>query len=257
MCGACAARSARCQSGQPRRRLRLGSIHSGSGGGAGERVLHGAGHRLEAQALGQRVDRLERRQALGLAGAEHVVGMHHLGDAVEELDPAGDDAPAAGGQRPAQPVGAGLEVDELELGQGVADVDAVRAAAHGRRLVQADLDLDGHHVGKPRLADRAAQPTVDARARQGQHEVDRLLDLHPGEELGRLRPHAVKGGQRGEEREEDVGAAHRRGIFPGSTPRASLHRSRAAGRHGASAPPPAGGAARRRRARGGAAPAPR
>ena len=92
--------------------------------------------------MGERVDRLELGQLLGAAGAEDVVGVDHLGDAVEELDPAGDDAPAAGGQRPAQPVGVGTEEDELELGRRIADVDAIRAGARGPRLVQADL-LDG------------------------------------------------------------------------------------------------------------------
>ena len=143
-------------------------------------------------------------------------GCDHLGDAVEELDPPGDDAALAGGKRPAQPVGAGVEEDELELGQRVADVDAVGAAAHGRRLVQADLDLDGDDLGQPRLADRGAQAAVDAGGRQRQDEVGRVGDLHAREEPRGLRPDAVERGQLGEEREEDVGAAHLgRSVSPG------------------------------------------
>ena len=58
--------------------------------------MDGAGHGAQRQALGQRIDRLVGGQ--GLAGAQDVVGMHHLGEAVEELDPAGDDAALAGGE---------------------------------------------------------------------------------------------------------------------------------------------------------------
>ena len=184
----------------------------GQVGRAGERVLDGAGHGAQRQALGQRIDRLEGGQRLLAAGAQDVVGVGHLGDAVEELDPAGDDAALAGGERAAEPVGLGVEEDELELGQRVADVDAVGAAAHGGRLVQADLDLDGDDLGQMRLADRAAQAAVDAGGGQGQDEVGGVGDLHLREEARGLRADAVEGGQLGEEREEDVGAAHGRGI---------------------------------------------
>ena len=91
------------------------------------------------EALGERVDGLVGGERLLAAGAEDVVGVRHLRDAVEELDPAGDDAALAGGELLADPVGLGVEEDELELGQRVADVDAVGAAAHGRGLVEADL----------------------------------------------------------------------------------------------------------------------
>ena len=58
-----------------------------------------------------------------------MVGVNHLGDAVEDLDAARDDAAAAGGQGPGEPVAPGLEEDELEFGEGVADMDAVGAGA--------------------------------------------------------------------------------------------------------------------------------
>ena len=140
--------------------------------------------------------------------------MGHLGDAVEELDPAGDDAALAGGEGAAEPVGLGVEEDELELGQRVADVDAVGAAAHGGRLVQADLDLDGDDLGQMRLADRA---------RAGGGRCRRWAGSGRGRRGGRSpssRGGARSSGRRparavrlGEEREEDGGAAHGRGIW--------------------------------------------
>ena len=120
----------------------------------------------------------------------------------------------------AEPVGLGVEEDELELGQRVADVDAVGAAAHGGRLVQADLDLDGDDLGEVRLADRGAQAAVGAGGGQGEDEVGGVGDLHLREEARDLRADAGEAGQVGEEREEDVGAAHGRGILgdPGELP---------------------------------------
>ncbi len=117
-------------------------------GGAGEAVLDGAGHGAEGQALGERVDRLEGGKRLLAAGAQDVVGVDHLGDAVEDLDPAGDDAALPGGELLADPVGARVEEDELELGQDVTNVDAVGTAAGGAGLVQADLHLDGDDLGE-------------------------------------------------------------------------------------------------------------
>ncbi len=173
--------------------------------------LHGAVHRLEGEALSQRIDRLEGRERLGLAGAQDVVGVDHLGDAVEQLDAAGDDAPLAARERRAQPVGAGVEEHELELGQRVADVDAIGAGAGGAGLVQADLDLDGDGLGEVGAADRGAQGAVDAAGRQGKEQIDRVGDLEPGEQLLGLRADPVERGELGEEREEDVRAAHRGG----------------------------------------------
>ena len=198
-------------------------------------------------------------------------GCDHLGDAVEDLDPAGDDAALAGGQGAAQPVGCGVEEDELELGQRVADVDAVGAAAGGGRLVQADLDLDGDDLGQLRLADRGAQAAVDAGGRQRQDQVGRVGDLHPREQPRGLRPDPVEGGQLGEEREEDVGAAHGRGILgdPGRVANSGEAASRRAGCRAGSRPRRAGwrapgrrrawrggGRSRRGSAGGGARPAP-
>ena len=89
-------RAPRCQSGQPRAGA-SGSARSTPAGPArapAPRAPRGA-IGLQRQPLGQRVDRLERRQRLGLVRAQDVVGMHHLRDAVEELDPARDDAALA------------------------------------------------------------------------------------------------------------------------------------------------------------------
>ena len=183
----------------------------GQVGDAGERVLDGAGHGAERQALGERIDGLEGGQRLLAAGAEDVVGVRHLGDAVEELDPAGDDAALAGGEGAAEPVGLRVEEDELELGQRVADVDAVGAAAHGGRLVQADLDLDGDDLGEdaPRGSRR--------RRRRSVPEVGRVRTRSAGWAISifaRRRaifgPTPARPVRLGEEREEDVGAAHGR-----------------------------------------------
>ena len=84
----------------------------------------------QRQPLGQRVDRLERRQGLGArrGGARGRGGPS--GRCRRRSRPGPETMrrwPA--GKVPAQPVGARVEEDELELGQRVADVDAVRPAA--------------------------------------------------------------------------------------------------------------------------------
>ncbi len=176
---------------------------------ARQRLRHRTRHGALGEALGQRVDRLIGRQRLVAAGAQDMVGVDHLRDAVEQLDPAGDDAPLAGGELGAQPVLMRAEEHQLELGGRVAHVDAVGPAADGGGAVQADLHLDGQHLGQQRSADGGAQAAVDPTAGQGQHQVHRAGDLHAGKEPRRLRADAFEGGQLGEEREEDVWAAHR------------------------------------------------
>ena len=212
-------RAPRRQSGQPRRRFRLGSIHSGKSGRGRARPGR-RGPWCSASGPGS-ADRPARTPAgpRPLPGRRMWSGCDHLRDAVEELDPAGDDAALAGGEGAAQPVGAGVEEDQLELGQGVADVDAVGAAADRRRA--------GAGRSRPRRSrPRAAAPRGSRGAGGGRpREVGSVrrrstgrVDVEPGEEPGHLRPDPVEGGQLGEEREEDVRAAHRGGR---SAPRAA------------------------------------
>ncbi len=136
--------------------------------------------------------------------------MDHLGDAVEDLDLARDDAALTRRIGPAQGILVGVEMDDQEFGHGVADVDAVGAAARGGRLVQADLDLDGRDARQGRLADRGAQAAVGAGDGQGEQQMGGAFDVEIGEKLRGLRPDPVERGQVREERKQDLGAAHGR-----------------------------------------------
>ena len=126
----------------------------------------------------------------------------------KSLDLAGDDAALAGGIGPAQGVLVGVEMDDQELGRGVADVDPVGAAARGGRLVQADLDLDGDYARQVRALDRRAQAAVGAGDGQGHQQMGGAFDVELLEQLGGFRPDAVERGQVREERKQDLGPAH-------------------------------------------------
>ena len=165
--GAWAAASAACQSGHSRRRFRLGSIHSGSGRrGRAPRARRGS---WRAGSGPRSADRPARSRAASLAGAQDVVGMHHLGEAVEELDPAGDDAPLAGRAAcgAASPRGrgrrrAGTRSGRRGRGRGRGGCGA--AAGWCRPTSTSTVTTSGSSA--PRT--EGAQPAVDAAGRQGE-----------------------------------------------------------------------------------------
>jgi hypothetical protein len=107
--------------------------------------------------------------------------------------------------------------------------------------VEADLDLHGERVGQGGAAHARPQAPVDAARGQGEDEIDRALDVEAREEPRGARPDAAERGEVGEEREEDVGAAHpavtARAPAPGAE--AALRRRGRRRRVGASAGPSA------------------
>ncbi len=81
-------------------------------GGTLERCCRGALHLTRREACRQRMDWLDRLQAVELVGAQHQVGVRHLRHAVVELDPAADDPLGADRKQARQIVTFDVEVDE-------------------------------------------------------------------------------------------------------------------------------------------------
>lgn len=137
-----------------------------------------------------------------------MVGVGHAGQPVEQLDAAGNDPARPDGQLTPQPVLLGVKEEQLELGQRVAHLDAIGAAARGRRLVQADLDLHGNDCRQGDATDRWPQPPVNTARRQGQEEMNGVGNIDPSEKLRGLRPHAVEAREFREKGKEDFRPGH-------------------------------------------------
>ena len=77
---ACAARLR--EGGKAWRATHSGSCHSGKSGRALSAASTALRNLIESQAFGQRIDRLDQRQAGEARFVDHAVGMHHLQRAV-------------------------------------------------------------------------------------------------------------------------------------------------------------------------------
>ena len=132
----------------------------GKDGQSGQRGLSCLEHLLLADAGGQGIDRFESRNLGGLFGTEHVIGMHHLGDAVEELDPSRDHATLARGKLLLQIIAARVKEDQLEGGCRILYHDPVGTALGARRVMLADHHLDRHDLRQDCIPDRCTARPV-------------------------------------------------------------------------------------------------
>ena len=139
-----------------------------------ERGLGGAGDGARVEALGQPVDRLDRRQAGEFLGVHHPIGMDDLPAAVPELELAGDPARRADRQPRAHPFVIGEEEDELDVAGVVLDQHLERRPrARVRRLAMlGHPGLDGDDRVGNRVADLGPRAPVDGRLRQVEQDVD-------------------------------------------------------------------------------------
>ena len=191
------------------RSIQAPSCHSGRSGISVERCVHGLAHRIEREAFGEWIDRLDHRQLVEFGLAHHAVGMHHLQHTVVECGDAGDVAQFADRKELFEIVALGVEVGERERAGLVGRFDAVRQARAVRR--RRTMAFDRHRDGRDRAWHHVAQfrpgAAVDGAGRQMEQQVDDarryvLAAEQPAVKLLELRPDARKRGQRGKQRIE-------------------------------------------------------
>ena len=179
-----------------------------------QRRAHRAGHRLQRDAGGQRIDGLDRLHAVPLVERRDVVGVHHLDFAAVVLD-----APAHHPQGPfrqllVQPVALHVEEDQRQKSRLVGAEDLGWAAPVGRRHVRVDPHRESRRGAVLCLHDFRCVAPVDQARRQVPEQVHHQ---RPGQPLVRRRgagadPRKHRG--RREQRVEDC-RAHGPGTLSG------------------------------------------
>ena len=141
---------------------------------ARERGIGGFAHLVEAQPLGQRIDRFDQRQLRQIRLGDDAVGMHHLPHMIVECDGARDVAPLPDRQQFLQVILARIEISQREVAGLIAGVDLIGRARSMRRrrpvAIHRDRDRDdgiGHHVAQFR-----PRPAVDRARGQVKQEID-------------------------------------------------------------------------------------
>ena len=126
-----------------------GAVDRGGGGACDDALRQGAR---------QRIDRLEAR-GRRVRGRQDVVGVDHLGEAVEQLDLAGNHARGADRKLGLDPGRAGVEEDQREVARIVCADHTPRAALACGLVVAQHTDRDGGDLGRAQVGqarDRAA-----------------------------------------------------------------------------------------------------
>ena len=174
-----------------------------------QRRLGGLAHRIERQAFGQRIDRLDHRQLVEFGFAHDPVGMHHLQHPIIERGGARDVAKLAGRKKFFEIVALGVEIGERQRAGLVKGFDAIGQARPVRRRwpVALDRDRDGCNRARHHVADEWPRPPVDRAGGQVEQQIDHarrcvLAAKQLAVEFLELRPDAGKRGQRGKQRIE-------------------------------------------------------
>ncbi len=127
------------------------------------------GHRLlrdaQGEARGQRVDRLDRLQAIELVRPHDEIRVGDLGSAVVELDAAADDPLGADRQQPRELVAPHIEIDQGQ-GPGVVGAQHPVGASSVTGLMRLDAHRDRHDLVGLEGPHRRRRAPVDDAARQ-------------------------------------------------------------------------------------------
>ena len=173
-----------------------------------DRLLHNA----RREARGQRVDRLDRSEAVEFVGPQHEVGVGHLRHAPVELDAAADDTLGADREQPRELIALHIKINEGQRAGAVCAQHAVGPAPEAR-LVRLDAHRDCRDAVGLERADGRRGAAVDDAARQMPDKVEDERAGEALEQLGRLRADA---GQRRHRRKQLVedGGTHPRCLYP-------------------------------------------
>ena len=145
-----------------------------------QRRRHGPPHHLRREPGGEAVDRLEQRQLARMLRVEHIFGMRDLRAHVEPRDLAAHDPPRAERKDLLQPVGARIEIDELDRRVPLRQDDAPRRRrARPRLLVPLHDALDRDIAGWRQLIERRPVAPVDETVRQMEQQIPDYRRPHP------------------------------------------------------------------------------
>ncbi len=174
-----------------------------------QRAVRGARHDSLEKTFGQRIDRLDRRQAGEFLGVQNPVGMNDLPDAVVELEPAGNPAGRADRQASAHPFGIRQEEHQFDVAGVVFDQDLERRlrAEALRRAMLHDFRLERDDRAGNGVADFRPRAPVERRIGQVEQHVENARALRSieqaVEQFGVLGSDPGKRGSRGEQRIEE------------------------------------------------------
>src|SRR5439155_10181414 len=132
-------------------------------------------HHPRREPGGQRIDRLNRFDLLGLVRRDDIIGMRDLWPAVVVIDRAADDALGADRQQPLQMVAFDAEINEAQRAGAVRAVDPIGAPAKtGFMPLDADLQRDdwARPVARIELAERRRGAAIDDPDRQMPQPID-------------------------------------------------------------------------------------
>ena len=158
----------------------------------GQGRRHRLPQHLGRQPGGHRVDRLHRVELPLGVGRYDMVGMRHLGHAVEPLDLAADHDGIADGKLLQQPVATGMEEGQVDLAGLVGAADLIgMARIRGSRMV-----LHAHGQGRDeaigRLRHMGSEPAVDDPGRQVPQQVGDMRADQLFRQLSKLRTQALQ-----------------------------------------------------------------
>ena len=142
-------------------------------GHTGQGRLGGFHHLLLRQARRQRINRLIQRQRSRLVQPQHMIRMHHLGNAVKNLELARHNPDLAGGQQFLQKLRFGVKKNQLKLNSAITDHHAVGAALGTRRKMACDLYLHCNNGRGQDIPHRGAAGPVYPRIGQCKDQIAR------------------------------------------------------------------------------------
>ena len=131
-----------------------------------------------------------------------MVGVGDLDFVVEMLDQAADHPDFALGRGPAQPVLAGVEINQGEESGFVGAADAVGPPGAVRGHMGVDPHHQGRHLAGWRVGDLGIEAAIDHAAGQVPQQVDDMAADQALEQRRQPGADAGQGGHRGEEGEQ-------------------------------------------------------
>jgi hypothetical protein len=169
-----------------------------------------------AEAVSQRVNRLDQRHVLELVGLDHIVGVGDLLLALEEADRAGDVAGLAHRQELFDPAALGAEIHQLDFTGLVMREHPMRdvLSPARRRLVAVDMEFQRGDIVVHRVGDTIHATAVEDAGGHMHQQVERdgFLPLgraeEPGQQRAELRPHPLDGVERTKQRIEGRRTGH-------------------------------------------------
>ena len=131
-----------------------------------DRRARGLGHHLLRNPCSQRINRLKLWDLTGVFHGHHMVWMHHLPDAIKQLDPSRHQSHRAFWQLFLKIISTRVKKHELKGRLGVLHRHPVSAIAVPGGAMSADFHFDRYNPGQIRALDRLATTAIHQRIGQ-------------------------------------------------------------------------------------------